>query len=618
MIAFNSKQTRAGVDAAPTEKKIVAALRRLFVHMQHRCISIQGDKPMNHRLSDFVRIAARWAIAALAALSIPAMAAYDQSLTRRLDAGPIKGQRANNETQSFLGIPFAKPPVGELRWRAPVPSEPWRTTRDATKFASMCTQMGSIMGELNPDTFGKPVGSEDCLYLNVWRPDSKDDNLPVFFWIHGGANLYGSASDPLYDAAQLAHRANMVVVTVQYRLGAFGWFNNPAIKTGDPLDDSGNFALLDLVRALDWTRTNARAFGGNPDLVTVAGQSAGCINTWSLLMSPLAKDKFQRALCMSGLPMAVPPEVGQAMSIVVTATLMIEEALRNPFGLALGSILMSPEDLNAKLLRNAKAETIAKIPYPLAQSYTDGKVLPKGIAVGLTPDYNKMPLMIGTTHRELPLLAAAMGFMMKPTQAELWKLANAKDPASVTSNQLIDPSKAASFAQISEVANVIYDGLTDVNLTLLQRDNKQIYRYNYEWNDMPQPWKDVFGATHASDVPTLFGNSMTDTPNAFHFLETPQNAKGRKALSDKFIDYTASFVRDGKPGQGESGDQMAWASWPSANCSQCNKRMIFDTKSYMSNTDNPSGTASYSDLSQPQRDLLQGLLKLLGLSSLLN
>jgi len=565
---------------------------------------------MNHRyllrLIRFIRLVTCWAIGALAVLSIPALAAYNQSLTRMLDAGQIYGKAASNNTQAFLGIPFAQPPVGNLRWRAPQPPVPWSGSRAATTFASMCAQVGNPFGEPDPATFGQPVGSEDCLYLNVWRPNSSADNLPVFFWIHGGSNTKGTARDPTYDGAYLAQKANMVVVTVQYRMGMLGWLNHPALKTGNALDDSGNFTTLDLVRALDWVKANARAFGGNPGQVTVAGQSAGCINTWGLLQSPLAEGKFQRAVCMSGIPNAYPPVVGTLAAESLIDNLLVDTGRASTIAQATAQrATMSQADI-AALLRNASAAQIMKFtPSPVVPGhFTDGTVIrASGLPGLLLGDYNKMPIMIGSTHDEGSYFAFLFG-MGQPTQQEFWNLTNYAPPGSVTFNQLIKPEFRPIYTQTHEALTYALDNVIDNVIRVLRLQNGDIYRYNYNWDDTPQPWKDTFGAFHAIDVAALFGNFVTDQPNFMHFAWSPENASSRKALSDRFIDYTASFARYGAPTRLFDG-KTPWTGWTNFICLLCNKRMIFDNQSYMSPDDYLFFWPRYTLLSPQQRDFLQ-------------
>ncbi len=212
-----------------------------------------------------------------------------------LDSGPVSG-RLENGIRSFLGIPYAAPPVGELRWKEPQPVQPWKEVRPCLDFGPSCPQVREDWtGELD-------VGrtDEDCLYLNVWTPaESPDDRLPVMVWIHGGAFKSGSGSLPIYDGAGLASRG-VVVVTFNYRLGPFGFLAHPLLSAESPHGVSGNYGLLDQVAALEWVRRNIAAFGGDPEKVTVFGESAGGMSILYLMTSPLAEGLFQRAIVESG------------------------------------------------------------------------------------------------------------------------------------------------------------------------------------------------------------------------------------------------------------------------------------------------------------------------------
>lgn len=558
-----------------------------------------------HSCSRVLRQAVLGVLAVIAFSTTPALASYNQNLTRTLDAGQIYGKAAANNTHAFLGIPFAQPPVGNLRWRAPQPPVPWSGSRAATTLAGMCAQVGNPFGEPDPATFGQPVGSEDCLYLNVWRPNSSADNLPVFVWIHGGSNTKGSAKDPTYDGAYLAQKANMVVVTVQYRMGMLGWLNHPALKTGNALDDSGNFTTLDLVRALDWVQANGRAFGGNPQQVTVAGQSAGCINTWGLLQSPLAEGKFHRAVCMSGIPNAYPPVVGTLAAESLIDSLLVDTGRASTTAQAAAQRAgMGQADI-AALLRNASAAQVMKFtPSPVVPGhFTDGTVIrAAGLPGLLLGNYNKMPLMIGSTHDEGSYFAFLFG-MGQPTQQEFWNLSNYAPPGSVSFNQLIKPEWRPVYTQTHEVLTYAIDNIIDNVIRVLRLQNGDIYRYNYNWDDTPQPWKDTFGAFHAIDVAALFGNFVTEEPNFMRFAWSPANASSRKALSDKFIDYTASFARYGAPSRLFDG-KTPWNNWTNFVCLLCGKRMVFDNQSSMSPDDYLFFWPRYTLLSPQQRDFV--------------
>lgn len=213
----------------------------------------------------------------------------------RLDSGTISGLQEGG-IRFFLGVPYAAPPVGELRWKEPQPVQPWKEVRPCVEYGPSCPQpRQDWTGQLD-------VGetSEDCLYLNVWTPArSQDDRLPVMVWIHGGAFRTGSGSLPIYEGNRLAGRG-VVVVTINYRLGPFGFLAHPLLSAESPSGVSGNYGLLDQLAALRWVKRNIEAFGGDPDNVTVFGESAGGMSILYLMASPLAAGLFHRAVVESG------------------------------------------------------------------------------------------------------------------------------------------------------------------------------------------------------------------------------------------------------------------------------------------------------------------------------
>lgn len=210
------------------------------------------------------------------------------------EAGQIQGRRAEG-LSVYLGVPFAQPPTGELRWREPQPPVPWTGVRPTVAFAPACIQKGvSMPGEPEPET------SEDCLYLNIWSPaEDPSDRRPVMVWIYGGAFANGATSFSLYSGENLA-RKGVVVVSIAYRVGALGFLAHPELTAESPLATSGNYGLMDQIAALRWVRSNVAAFGGDPDRVTVFGQSAGATSISILMASPPAGGLFQRAIGQSG------------------------------------------------------------------------------------------------------------------------------------------------------------------------------------------------------------------------------------------------------------------------------------------------------------------------------
>jgi para-nitrobenzyl esterase len=221
----------------------------------------------------------------------------------RLDAGLVSGVAGVEAgVRVFKGIPYAAPPVGELRWRAPVPPAAWEGVRKADQFSAICPQVlpatNSFYGEeyfLGP----QPPMSEDCLYLNVWTAaTSAAERRPVMVWIHGGGNVQGYGSEPCFDGEAFA-RKGVVLVTINYRLNIFSCFAHPELSGESALHVSGNYGELDQIAALQWVRRNIAAFGGNPTNVTIFGQSSGGASVNRLLVAPMAKGLFQKAICES-------------------------------------------------------------------------------------------------------------------------------------------------------------------------------------------------------------------------------------------------------------------------------------------------------------------------------
>jgi para-nitrobenzyl esterase len=213
----------------------------------------------------------------------------------RIETGLVQGMRQAGLTV-YKGIPFAAPPVGDLRWRAPQPAASWDGTRAADAYQSACTQKGPTLPGMEFETY-----SEDCLYLNVWTPaKAPDENLAVMVYLHGGGGSGGSGSARLYRGDQLAKKG-VVVVTFNYRLGAFGLLAHPELTKESGHNASGNYALLDDIAALGWVRRNIPVFGGDPDNVTIFSHSAGAYHASQLMTSPLAQGLFRRVIAQSGM-----------------------------------------------------------------------------------------------------------------------------------------------------------------------------------------------------------------------------------------------------------------------------------------------------------------------------
>ena len=322
------------------------------------------------------------------------------NLVVNISSGSLKGASRQLGGAEFLGIPYAQAPVGELRWRDPLPAKPWDGVRDATTFGAPCAQ--AILGDWNrrDSEFSK----EDCLFLNVmtpvWPPKAKATSLlPVMVWFHGGANAGGTASSALYKDGTLVQHG-VVLVTVNYRLSIFGFMAHPDLTLESPHHASGNYALADQILALHWVHDNIAKFGGDPANVTLFGQSAGAIDAGLLMASPLAKDLFHRVIAESGSPLNAPLRS-------LSAAEEENEKLLTGLKLTAGDEL---KDLRERSVRELLEAAGKQDPQglPIEGPIIDGWVLPRSPAeVFAAGQQAPVALLFGTTTREFGMAAPA-------------------------------------------------------------------------------------------------------------------------------------------------------------------------------------------------------------------
>ena len=547
--------------------------------------------------------------------------ASDRStVERQTRYGTVLGvdDSATTGTYAWKGIPFAKPPTGPLRWKAPQDPDAWASPKSTQQFGNACVQYGRIYGpgannRYDPTigtTLNQAVGSEDCLYLNIWRPSTNHGGLPVIVFVHGGSNVSGYTADPVYDGAALANAANAVVVTVNYRVGIFGFLSVPQLKAGINADeDSGNFALLDIVKALRFVNRNISNFGGNPTNVTLMGQSAGAINVYALLTTPATVDArprlFHRAVPLSGgislatnLPPGRIPTLNTAAFYAAQGNrLLYEQVVADGMapdlaGAAAWVASQTPEQVAAYLRSKSPATLLFTLltklaPAGLAGSgpIPDGAMLPTDpIAAIAAGNYLRVPVLAGNTRDEgklfptfLTLFGGPSGRLVSDKQLFDIQFAYQPDAApQVTIEQWIPgvylpvTTPVTGFNAKTELLNQIFlvAGANNALSTLKSQQN-DVWYYRFDWDQEPAPFDDIYGAAHAFDLPFIFG---TFGPSLFsNVANSTANKEGRLDLSDAMMKSLAAFARNGDPNSPVLG--VTWPAWPS--------KLLFDaTDSY--------------------------------------
>lgn len=511
-----------------------------------------------------------------------------------------------NGTLAWKGIPFAHPPVGDLRWKAPVEPVRWKTPRPAQQFGNACVQYGRIYGPGANNrhdatigtTLGQAVGSEDCLYLNIWAPakgrgHDRDDRghgqnggLPVIVFVHGGSNVSGYTADPVYDGAALARSANAVVVTVNYRLGIFGFLNLAQLKSGtDVQEDSGNFALLDIIQALRFVRQDIAKFGGNPSNITLMGQSAGAINVYALLTTPATVNArpqlFHRAAPLSGgISLATNLGPGKLPTLNTAAVyalqgnqLLWQQSIfdgkaADVAGAQAWAASQTPEQVAAYLRSKTPASLLYTLLVKLAGlglagsgPIPDGAMLPTDpIAAIGAGQYLRVPVLAGNTRDEgklfptfLTLLGGPSGRI--PTDKQLFDIQyayNPDAPAQITLEQWVPAyylpvtTPGTGFNPRTELLDTIFlQAAADNVLSTLKTQQNEVWYYRFDWDNEPAPFNDIYGAAHAFDLAFLFGNFG---PSLFsNIANSTVNRPGRLALSDAMMRSLAAFARHGDP-----------------------------------------------------------------------
>jgi para-nitrobenzyl esterase len=454
------------------------------------------------------------------------------------EQGRVEGLRAKGISE-FRGIPYAVPPVGDLRWRPPVAAKPWQGVRRATQFGAACAQVTTL------GVFAGPANvNEDCLTLNVFTPAiGTSGKLPVLVWVHGGGNMDGSSSG--YDASRLAAVGKVVVVSINYRLGLLGWLANPALDAeGHPF---ANYGLLDQQLALRWVKANIAAFGGDPGNVTLSGQSAGSIDSEANVASPLATGLFQRAIfesvVLNGIPLPAAEKTGadfaEAAGCGRGATPDVAACLRH---------------LPVQRIMQLSGTESAQGPY-ISILVADGQIVPAGglFAAFRSGAFSHMPIMSGTVHDEYNFLAAIAEYFSGPPRhaitAQQFQDFVTKGYPADTAKKVLSEYKLADYPTPQRAWNAAgTDGLVCPQLTLNRILASQVPVYGYEFNDATAPF--YFPAMpgfeplayHTADIQYLFPLWHGGRAGTVHELDAQQ-----QRLSDALVRAWANFARSGDP-----------------------------------------------------------------------
>ena len=458
-------------------------------------------------------------------------------------------------------IPYAKPPIGDLRWKAPrkiINSK----NKITSKENNFCVQRPSSLGGVDGD--GDFVGTEDCLYLDVTAPIKKTSNLlPVMFWIHGGGNTSGLKD--LYDFNKMVKRHNVIVVRINYRLGPFGWFTHPSIQDYQSgKDKSSNFGTLDIISALEWTKENIELFGGDPNNITIFGESAGGHNVLSLLVSENSRGLFHKAISMSGYTTSINPndaykQSQKSSTSAHTSSEIIKKILATK---NYSDDSYSEEDVR-NILYNLTTDEFFQHYYdretyeeiPLLTS--DGLVIPKiGLRDALyeKDHINSVPTIAGSNRDEVKLWIGTAEYFVNLEFSPVGSVLN------IPKVKLKDEDAFEAFNYYRSNAWKIRG--VDIPLKGLHASgNNNLYAYRYDWDDhrryVVADFKKLIGAAHATEIPLLAGNSKLVGGYPLSDLIYPP---GRSKLftSRNMMKFWTNFAKTGKPGK--STNSVKWES----------------------------------------------------------
>ena len=513
------------------------------------------------------------------------------------DSGISLGFYANGVI-NWDDIPYAQAPVGDLRWKAP--REVLKNNElIESKVNNFCIQKPSGMGgsEFDGDEFFS--GSEDCLYLDIKAPKSKSENLlPVMFWIHGGGNTSGFKD--IYDFTKMVKKHNVIVVTINYRLGPFGWFTHPSIQSLQEGDDkSSNFGTLDIIAALKWVQSNISLFGGNPDNVTIFGESAGGHNVLSLIASKKAKGLFHKAISQSGYTTSISTEKAymqdkSSSTSEHTSWKIVNKLLKK-------AKQPSQKDLTNIEIRKTLKEIDARdffINYSDRPSYqeiplltADGIVIPfNGLkqTLSIRDHINIVPTIAGSNRDEVKLWLASAEYFVGLKYSFFGSLLGVPRVA------LKDEDAFELFNSYRSRAWKIR-GVDNPLRSLALAGNNDLYAYRYDWDDH-RKWpvanfKKLIGAAHATEIPLLTGNNKL--VGDYGFLIYPKGPS-KSFLSKNMMSFWTNFAKTGKPGTSSNGKE--WNKYNGLNEANSDFIVLDNRKNLKMGNDQNSFKSLVNDL----------------------
>lgn len=517
----------------------------------------------------------------------------DASSARQISTGKIMGVAEKNGAHGYFGIPYAKPPVKELRWKAPQVADTWEGTYLALTPESKCTQVAGLLTGDEEKYFGDPVGSEDCLYMNLWSPSFKKENipkddkkLPVMLWIHGGGNSTGHGG--LYDGKVLAHTYRTIVITINYRLGPFGWFVHPALREEETTekDRSGNYGTMDILHALEWIQENIENFGGDPNNVTVFGESAGGRNILSLLISQAAEELFDRAIIQSagvGLNTIAKGEnysddpglPGHDFSSreIINRLLVADGISLDRDAAKSHQQHMSNKSIRDFLYSKGKDEIMAyygegmggMVSFP--QIFRDGLIFPDEDMMALFSEgrFHQVPIIIGSNRDEAKLF-----MVLDPSYVDV-----------IFGLPIIVKDKNFYKLAAKYKSDFWKAGGVDEIAIEIKKFTDDVFVYRFDWDEEPNflgiDLGFMLGAGHGLELAYPFGTPDNFiVPSFKNIVYTTRNLPGRSYLAETMSSYWAEFAYEGNPGKGrDSYPGIQWEIW--TDLEDIENTLIFDT-----------------------------------------